>query len=125
MHKHHSHARSAAHISPLLRNGLGKRRSTRMSLNASVGVSGEDRHKTAFTVNAKATNLNKHGAAVQLHRELHIGSTIKIQNKRGIQITARVVSQISAVEGLRTYGIEFVERDDRSLQFWGISFPTA
>ena len=126
MHKHHSHARSAAHISPLLRNGLGKRRSTRMALNASVGVSGEDRYKSSFKVAAaKATNLNKHGAAVQLHRELPVGSTLMLQNKRGIQISARVVSQISAVEGLRTYGIEFVEKDDRALQFWGISFPSA
>src|SRR5919206_3356938 len=101
MHKHHSHARSAAHISPLLRSGLGKRRSTRMSLNASVGVSGEDRHKTSFRVNdAKATNLNKHGAAVQLHRELPVGCTLILQNKRGVQVPARVVSQISAVEGL-------------------------
>ena len=97
-----------------------------MALNASVRVSGEDRYKTSFKVtDAKATNLNKHGAAVQLHRELPVGSTLMLQNKRGIQISARVVSQISAVEGLRTYGIEFVEKDDRALQFWGISFPSA
>jgi hypothetical protein len=97
-----------------------------MSLNASVGVSGEDRYKATFKVtDAKATNLNKHGAAVQLHRELPVGSTLVLQNKRGIQVPARVVSQISAVEGLRTYGIEFLEKDDRAMQFWGISFPSA
>jgi hypothetical protein len=56
---------------------------------------------------------------------LSVGSTISLQNKRGIQVSARVVSQISAVEGLRTYGIEFLEQDDRTMQFWGISFPTA
>jgi PilZ domain len=125
MYKHHSHARSAAHISPLLRNGLGKRRSSRMSLNASVGLSGEDRHKAKFTLNAKATNLNKHGAAVQLHRELPVGTTVTLRNKRGVEIPARIVSQISAVEGLRTYGVEFVEKDDRATEFWGISFPSA
>jgi hypothetical protein len=96
-----------------------------MSLNASVGLSGEDRHKMSFTVNAKATNLNKHGAAVQLHRELPVGTTIVLRNKRGVQITGRIVSQISAVEGLRTYGVEFVDKDDRATQFWGISFPSA
>ena len=125
MHKHHSPARSAAHTSPLLRNGLAKRRSTRMCLHASVGLKGEDRHKSSFNVSVKATNLNKHGAAVQLHHELLVGSTVTLQNKQGIQVSARVVSQISAVEGRRTYGVEFVEQDDRTLQFWGISFPTA
>ena len=40
MHKHH--ARSAAHSSHLVRNSLGKRRSTRMALHASVGLTGEE-----------------------------------------------------------------------------------
>ncbi len=123
MPKHHS--RSAAHSSHLVRSSLGKRRSTRMSLHAAVGLTGEDRHKASFTINAKATNLNRHGAAVQLPRELPVGSNVTLKNKQGIQVPARVVSQISAVEGLRTYGIEFVEQDEKALQFWGISFPTA
>lgn len=96
-----------------------------MSLHASVGLTGQDHHKAAFTINAKATNLNRHGAAVQLARELPVGSSVTLKNKRGIQVPARVVSQISAVEGLRTYGIEFLELDEKALQFWGISFPTA
>jgi PilZ domain-containing protein len=125
MHKHHSHARSTPVTAALVRNGIIKRRSTRMGLNASIALTGHDRHKTSFNINAKAINLNMHGAAVQLHRELSVGSTIRLQNKRGIQVSARVVSQISAVEGLRTYGIEFLEQDDRTMQFWGISFPTA
>ena len=125
MHKHRSPARTAIPTSPLLRNGVAKRRSTRMGLHASVGLSGEDRHKASFKVSVKATNLNKHGAAVQLHREPPVGSTVTLQNKRGIQVAARVVSQISAVEGLRTYGIEFVEQDEQAKQFWGISFPSA
>lgn len=96
-----------------------------MQLHASVGLSGEDRQKASFTMNAKATNLNRHGAAVQLPRELHVGSTVTLQNKRGLQVSARIVSQISAVGGQRTYGVEFLEQDERTLQFWGISFPTA
>jgi len=39
-----------------------------MALNAAVGVSGEDRQTATFTITAKATNLNRHGAAVQLNR---------------------------------------------------------
>jgi len=121
------HVSAASHTTPLplVRNGLAKRRSNRMLLNAAVGLTGHDRHKVSFTVNAKATNLNKCGAAVQLHRELPVGSTVVVRNRLGVQVTARVVSQISAVEGLRTYGIEFLEHDERAKQFWGISFPTS
>jgi hypothetical protein len=31
---------------------------------------------------------------------------------------------IAAKQGLSTYGVEFVDKDDNSTQFWGISFPT-
>lgn len=48
-----------------------------------------------------------------------------VRNNRGTQVSARVVSQINAMEGIRTYGIEFREQDDRATNFWGITFPTA
>jgi hypothetical protein len=83
------------------RSQIAKRRSNRMALHASVGLAGEDRQKCSFTVPAKATKLNKHGAAVQLSRELPVGS-------------ARVVAQLAALEGVSTYAIEFVERDERA-----------
>jgi hypothetical protein len=96
-----------------------------MALHAAVGLSGQDRQQSSFTIHGKATNLNRHGAAIQLTRELPVGSTIVVRNKVGVQVSARVVSQISAVESVRTYGIEFLEQDDRAKTFWGISFPTA
>lgn len=96
-----------------------------MNLSAAVHLSGEDRQKSSFTMPARATNLNLHGAIVQLGRDLPVGSTVQVRNTRGSEISARVVTQISAVEGVRTYGIEFVERDERAKQFWGITFPTA
>lgn len=123
MHKHHSSARITATV-PIVRNTASKRRSNRMALNAAVALSGHDRHKAAFRITTKATNLNKHGAAVQLDRELPVGSTVVLRNKLGSEVSARVVAQISAVEGLRTYGVEFVDLDERAKQFWGISFPT-
>ena len=47
-----------------------------------------------------------------------------VRNLRGTQLNARVVAQVSAVEKLRTYGIEFVETDASLLEnFWGIAFP--
>ncbi len=74
---------------------------------------------------ARATNLNRHGAAVQLNRELLVGSVVVVRNKRGTQISGRVVAQVSALQGLRTYGIEFVEQGDRASNFWGIVFPSS
>jgi len=106
------------------RNQLARRRSSRMGLSAAVGLTGEDRHKGSFTIDARATNLNKHGAAVQLGRELMVGSVITVRNKQGAQLSARVVARLTAVQGVATYGIEFVEQDDRAQGFWGISFPT-
>jgi len=95
-----------------------------MALNASVGMTGEDKLKVSFTMPAKATNLNRHGASVQLSRDLPVGSVVTLKNQRGAQVSARIVSVIAAKQGVSTYGIEFVNKDDDSRQFWGISFPT-
>jgi hypothetical protein len=95
-----------------------------MALNAAVGLSGEDRQKATFTVTAKATNLNRHGAAVQINRELQVGSVVKVKNQRGSQVSARVVAQLAALQGVSTYAIEFVDQDDTAKNFWGISFPS-
>ena len=107
------------------RSQIAKRRSSRMALNAPVGVSGDDRQKCAFTMPAKATNLNKHGAAIHLNRELMVGSTVVVRNKNGTQVSARVVAQLAALQGVNTYAIEFAEQDDRVKTFWGITFPSA
>ena len=95
-----------------------------MGLNAAVGISGEDRQKASFTMTAKATNLNRHGAAVQLNRELQVGSVIKVKNQRGVEVSARVVAQLVAMQAGSTYAIEFVNQDDTARNFWGISFPS-
>ena len=94
-----------------------------MCLNASVGMSGEDRLKCSFTMPARATNLNKHGAAVQISRDLVVGSVILVRNKVNVQVSARIVAQLAATQGVSTYANEFVEQDDKSNKFWGISFP--
>ncbi len=94
-----------------------------MALHASIGLSGEDRQKCSFNMPAKATKLNKHGGAVQLKRELQVGSVVSVNNKQGTQLSARVVAQLAAAEGASTYAIEFVEQDERAQTFWGIAFP--
>jgi hypothetical protein len=73
---------------------------------------------------ARAINLNKHGAEVQLNRDLVVGSVILVRNKRGTEVSARVVALLNATQGVSTYGIEFVEQDDKARNFWGISFPS-
>jgi hypothetical protein len=95
-----------------------------MALNASVGLSGQDRQKAPFNLPARATNLNRHGGAVQLHRDLQVGSIVIVQNKRGTMVSARVVAQLAAIQGVPTFAIEFLDQDERVKNFWGITFPT-
>jgi hypothetical protein len=108
---------------PTTRAQIAKRRSSRIALNTSIGLSGHDRQKCPFTMPAKATNLNRHGAAIQLPRDLLVGSTVMVRNARGTQVSARVVSQLTASPGVSVYAIEFVEQDDAANNFWGITFP--
>jgi hypothetical protein len=119
-----SHRKDLMATASVHRNPIAKRRSSRMALNAPVGLSGEDRQKCSFTMPAKATNLNKHGAAIQLNRELLVGSTVVVRNKSGAQVSARVVAQLAAPQGVPTYAIEFAEQDDKVQTFWGITVPS-
>jgi PilZ domain len=107
------------------RNGVARRRSPRIALSTPIKVSGEDRQNCAFTLGAVATNLNRHGAAIQVERELAVGATVQVRNGRGVEASARVVAQVKAVQGKCTYGIEFLEEGDRLMNFWGITFPQA
>lgn len=106
------------------RSQMAKRRSSRIALNAPIALSGEDRQKCSFAMPAKATNLNKHGAAIELNRELLVGSSVVVRNKSGTEVSARVVAQLATRQGIPTYAIEFVEQDDRVTTFWGITFPS-
>ena len=105
------------------RTQVAKRRSSRIALNTSVGLSGQDSQKCPFTMPAKATNLNRHGAAIHLPRQLLVGTTVMVRNVRGTQVSARVVAQLAASHRLSIYGIEFLQQDDTTNNFWGIAFP--
>ena len=107
------------------RGQIAKRRSNRIVLSAPIELSGQDWQKCSFTTTATAGNLNRHGASVQLNRELLVGSTVVVQNKRGAQVCARVVAHLSTLQSVLTYGIEFIEQDDRAKDFWGITFPSS
>jgi hypothetical protein len=120
-----SHGKDPMTTANVHRSQIAKRRSSRVALNAPIQLSGEDRQKRSFTMPAKATKLNKHGAAVQLDRELLVGSTVIVRNKSGAQVSVRVVAQLAALQGVPTYAIEFTEQHDRVKTFWGITFPPA
>jgi hypothetical protein len=102
---------------------IAKRRSSRIALNTSIGLSGQDSQNCPFTMPAKATNLNRYGAAIHLPRQLLVGSTVMVRNARGTQVSARVVAQLAASQGISIYGIEFLQEDDTVNSFWGITFP--
>jgi len=78
-----------------------------MALSAPVGLSGEYSQKCPFTMPAKATNMNRYGAAIHLPRQLLVGSTVTVRNTRGTQLPARVVAQLAISQGVSAYGIEF------------------
>ena len=102
---------------------MAKRRSPRMALNSPIGLSGHDRQNCPFSMPATATNLNKHGAAIKLARQLLVGSNVTVRNARGTQLSARVISQLSTSHGASVYAIEFAKHDDVTEKFWGITFP--
>jgi hypothetical protein len=107
-----------------------KRRSARLALNALVRLDGQDRQKCAFSMlPARATGLNRHGATIQVGRELLVGSILSVQHGRGGTATAaRIVAQMSVgqavsdSQGIFTYGVEFLD-SDATRDFWGIAFP--
>lgn len=119
-----AHRPDAMAIASVNRSQIAKRRSNRMALNAPIALSGQDRQKCSFTMDARASNLNRHGAAVQLNRELLVGSIVVVRNARGTQVSARVVAKLPAPQGVPTYGIEFIDQDDTAKTFWGITFPS-
>ena len=94
-----------------------------MALSTPVGLSGEDFQQCPFTMPAKATNLNRHGAAIHVARQLSVGSTVVVRNTSGARLSARVVAQFAVSQGVSVYGIEFLEAADIVNGFWGISFP--
>lgn len=104
----------------LIPNNGGLRRSPRIALAITVNVIGHDLERRAFSEEATATNLNLHGAAIHLNRQLIVGSVITISNRCGIESPARVVSQVAVVKGEFIYGIEFIL--GRQPNFLGVSF---
>jgi len=117
------HPISMATIPATTGSQIAKRRSTRMDLSTPVGLSGKDNQKRPFTMPARATNLNRYGAAIHVDRTLLVGSTVTVRNSPGTQIVARVVAQLATSQGVSVYEIEFMETSDVSNGFWGICFP--
>jgi hypothetical protein len=99
-----------------------RRRSPRIALLVAVEVSGKDIARSCFNVVTTATNLNRHGAAVHLNRDLAVESVIVLTNSRGSRTSARIVDQTLARD-IYTYGVEFLEAE-KTRNFWGLRFPS-
>jgi hypothetical protein len=52
-----------------------------------------------------------------VNRESSVGSTVVVQNSRSTQAPARVVTLVSAIQGVYAYGVEFLE-DVPVKDFW-------
>lgn len=98
----------------------GLRRSPRIAVLMPINVTGQDLQKCVFSEAATATNLNLHGAAIQLNRQLIIGSVITVTNRIGIEAPARIIAQVGVAGDAFVYGIEFVQ--GRQPNFLGVSF---
>jgi PilZ domain len=107
----------SANPSPV--NG-GVRRSPRIAVLIPINVAGQDHQKRAFSESATAINVNLHGAAIRLNRQLIIGSAITVTNQIGIKAAARIVAQVGVAEDAFIYGIEFIL--GRQPNLLGVSF---
>lgn len=85
-------------------------------------MSGQDVARSTFKIATTATNLNRNGATVHLHRDLPVASVVVVKNSRGTRTGARIVVQ-TRVRDIYAYGLEFLE-PDQAKNFWGIRFPS-
>lgn len=99
-----------------------KRRTSRLAMSLKINVRGQDRTGAAFTLAAKACNLNHHGGTIAINRELRVGTTIELRNARQAEAAARIVKEVSENSGTHIYGVEFTAE---ASGFWGITFPSA
>jgi hypothetical protein len=109
-----------ANANPLFSRYPSKRRTPRIGMTQTIGIIGQDRNGQDFTVGGKATSLNYYGAAIMVPRQIPVGSTLKVRNNHKFEAAVKVVSQIKAVSGMHSYGVQFVNEE---AGFWGIHFP--
>lgn len=109
-----------ANANPLFSRYPTKRRTPRLCMTQTIGVTGQDRNGQNFTVGGKATSLNYYGAAIMVPRQVPVGSTLTVRNNHRFEAAVKVVSQIKAVSGMHSYGVQFL---DEQIGFWGIHFP--
>lgn len=106
-----------------LQSKPNQRRSRRISVPVAVVLRGADSAEAGFSVSARATNLNLHGAVVMASKKLELGQNISIRNPGGAEVAARVVCELRYHRGEHTYGVELISSAP-ILGFWGVQFPT-
>ena len=94
-----------------------------MALKARITMSGDDCTSGAFTLPAKATKLNRHGAAIQLNRELFDWFEHATCYKTLATFNSRpVVTRLAHNVGSYVWSRASRSRGCRK-KFWGITFP--
>jgi hypothetical protein len=99
-----------------------RRRTRRVSLSVQIEVFGSNAQGDHFSIRSNATNLNQHGAKLQLTRDLPLDSILVLKNSHGTRTSVRVVALRAVSENQFEYGVEFVEAE-KAKDFWGINFP--
>lgn len=97
------------------------RRSSRVTIDMPVEVSGHSMNGTAFGEETRTTAVNAHGALILLKTATEIKPSLLLVNKKsGAKAQCRVVYRKKLEDGKTEVGLEFVDPQPR---FWGISFP--
>jgi uncharacterized RDD family membrane protein YckC len=98
------------------------RRTTRVSLNILIIVSGET-NAGSFSEESRTVNVNVHGALILLATKVADSQLIKLTNRStSEQQVCRVVTVKPASGGNLEAGVEFTQPDPN---FWRVAFPPA
>lgn len=99
-----------------------QRRSERLWLTVPVHVEGADSAGRDFKCEARVINLNRHGARIQVRRQLAQSQPIRLKSPEGQHQADFQVVSIFAAAGSRDveYGAECLSKTQN---FWQIEFP--
>ena len=85
-------------------------RSPRIPVEFAVEVEGTDTSGNAFQAKAKATKISSRGATLIIDVDVPVGSTVKLTQSSGGQLTAEVNgSWIDDIDGNRRIGVKLLD----------------
>ncbi len=101
--------------------GVGARRSVRITLTVPVEVSGTDLAGHSFTESCHTEQVSLHGGSVVLSRRTSPAQPMTVRRRvLDSEVRARVLGQLGIRTGSHVYGIAFTAD---APDFWGVFFP--